>query len=251
MKLLTKAIAKQLPELYSQEEKGEDATVIVKFFALGASFRWFATEFDGDDTFFGLVQGPWGDVEWGYFSLAELESIKFLGIPGVERDLHFTPKSAAEVRKSLQENQYAYRSKPRERSAGQSGTDETRGEQVKITITKEITKEELWEAVWGCDGTGLTYWADYIRKTNGKDLNLFKKDSEGIYQPNPQAFKIHDYQESRWHQVNLKDLARGFKLAKEAEQTHCGGHQLDIEDADACFGDMVIQYAIFGKLVYG
>lgn len=107
MKLLTKAIRNALPELYSQEDKGEDSVVIVKFFALGANYRWFATEFDGEDTFFGLVQGPWGDIEWGYFSLSELEKVTYLGIPGVERDLHFTRKTVAEVRKSLEENQYA------------------------------------------------------------------------------------------------------------------------------------------------
>jgi hypothetical protein len=107
MKLLTKTIEKKLPALYSQEDKGEMAKVQVKFFALGSNFRWFATEFDGVDTFFGLVQGPWGDVEWGYFSLSELQSVKFMGIAGVERDLHFTPKTVAEVRNSLETTQYA------------------------------------------------------------------------------------------------------------------------------------------------
>jgi len=106
-KLITKAIEKKLPALYSQEDKGEMAKVQVKFFALGSNFRWFATEFDGVDTFFGLVQGPWGDIEWGNFYLSELQSIKFMGIAGVERDLHFTPKSVAEVRNSLKTTQYA------------------------------------------------------------------------------------------------------------------------------------------------
>jgi hypothetical protein len=49
---------------------------------------------DGDFLFFGLVNGL--EKEWGYFTLNELESIKWHGIPGVERDLHFDPVTVRE-----------------------------------------------------------------------------------------------------------------------------------------------------------
>jgi hypothetical protein len=52
------------------------------------------TEFDGEDLFFGLVQGL--EEELGYFSLSELESVRVLGLP-VERDLYFTPKPLSEL----------------------------------------------------------------------------------------------------------------------------------------------------------
>ena len=51
---------------------------------------------------FGYVSifGDWND-EWGYFSLAELESYKGpLGI-GIERDLYWTEKKSASSRNSL------------------------------------------------------------------------------------------------------------------------------------------------------
>lgn len=91
MKLLTKAIKKALPPLYSQDGKGEDAIAVVKFFDPQGAWTWYASEFDGTDTFFGLVVGS--HRELGYFSLAELESI---GGIGIERDLWFRPRALSE-----------------------------------------------------------------------------------------------------------------------------------------------------------
>lgn len=88
MKLLTKEITKKLPELYSNEDKKpEDVKVIVKFFDPMGSFTWYATEFDGKDTFFGYVRGHCNEL--GYFSLSELESIGKQRMLGIERDRHF------------------------------------------------------------------------------------------------------------------------------------------------------------------
>ncbi len=90
MKLLTKSIRKKLPSLGSQEEVGLDAAAVVKFFTPAGSWTWYASEFDGEDIFFGLVIGF--EVEFGYFSLSELQSVRGpLGLP-IERDLHFKPK---------------------------------------------------------------------------------------------------------------------------------------------------------------
>lgn len=96
MKLLTKEIKKALPALYSQEDKGEAAVVQVKFFTPWSSWTWYATEFDGKDTFFGLVDGH--DRELGYFSLSELKSHAGPAGLRIERDLYFKPKTIAEVR---------------------------------------------------------------------------------------------------------------------------------------------------------
>ena len=105
MKLLTKEIEKKLPKLYSQEDKGMEAIAQVKFFSLGSNWRWFATEFDGEDTFFGLVQGF--ENELGYFSLSELQSVKFMGIPAIERDINWKPKPLKEIKQQLEVKGYA------------------------------------------------------------------------------------------------------------------------------------------------
>jgi hypothetical protein len=95
MKLLTQEIRKKLPKLREQEAKGGDAVVYVKFFTPWSSWTWYATEFDGEDTFFGLVDGH--EKELGYFSLSELQSLRGpLGL-SIERDLYWQPKKLREI----------------------------------------------------------------------------------------------------------------------------------------------------------
>jgi len=90
MKLITEEIKRILPKLYEQESLGYNATAYVKFFTPDSNWTWYVTEFDGEDLFFGLVDGF--DKELGYFSLSELESVKGpLGLK-IERDLYFKSK---------------------------------------------------------------------------------------------------------------------------------------------------------------
>jgi len=89
MMLLTKEIKKRLPALYSQENV-EDPIAQVKFFCPWNQWTWYATEFDGEDTFFGKVVGH--ETELGYFSLSELQSVKGRWGLGIERDMHWKPK---------------------------------------------------------------------------------------------------------------------------------------------------------------
>jgi hypothetical protein len=96
MKLLTKDILRKLPALYSQDGKpAESVPVVVKFFTPDSSWTWYATEFDGEDTFFGLVDGH--EKELGYFSLRELQSARgLMGLP-IERDRYFEGRTLADV----------------------------------------------------------------------------------------------------------------------------------------------------------
>ncbi|MCZ7554595.1 MAG: DUF2958 domain-containing protein [Anaerolineales bacterium] len=93
--LLPDEIRAQLPPLYSGEEQGLEARALVKFFTPDSNWTWYASEFDGEDRFFGLVSGF--EVELGYFSLSELESVHGpLGLP-IERDKFFEPTSLREL----------------------------------------------------------------------------------------------------------------------------------------------------------
>jgi len=113
MKLLTAEILNKMPSLYSQEEKGLDAKVIVKFFDPQGGFTWYASEANAitdqidengnniekvlkdilpddnilDIRFYGLVDGL--EKELGYFSFNELKAYNGrLGL-GIERDMYF------------------------------------------------------------------------------------------------------------------------------------------------------------------
>jgi len=103
--LLTKQNKNDLPAMYSQDGKGDNAKAVVKFFAPDSSWTWYAVEGYPvlDDTgrevdyeFFGLVDGF--DAELGYFRLSELKKARGqLGLP-VERDRYFRPITLGEVR---------------------------------------------------------------------------------------------------------------------------------------------------------
>jgi len=74
----------------------DEKTVIAKFFTPDSNWTWYAVEFDGEDLFFGLVDGF--EKEWGYFSLQELtETTGPLGLH-IERDMYFGNPKIKDVR---------------------------------------------------------------------------------------------------------------------------------------------------------
>ena len=91
----------EIPELYAQEDKGEEAIVYIKLFTPDANWTWYLTEYrPSEELAFGLVDGH--EVELGYVSIAELKSIKGpIGLP-IERDLYWVPKTIREVKESLE-----------------------------------------------------------------------------------------------------------------------------------------------------
>ena len=106
MKLLTKAILKNLPKLYSTDNipLAEKVAVLKIFDPCGRFTAYFfegEVQEDGDVSFFGFVVSPLGPDcdEMGYSSLRELEGVRNrLGLP-LERDLHFRPTKMGELLK--------------------------------------------------------------------------------------------------------------------------------------------------------
>jgi hypothetical protein len=108
--LLDAANRAKLPPLHSGEALGLNALAQVKFFTPDSNWTWYASEgspidansyMDTEDEkvdflFFGLVIGF--EIEFGYFSLAELSSVRGgLGLP-IERDKFFQPTTLRELK---------------------------------------------------------------------------------------------------------------------------------------------------------
>ena len=99
MKLMPQKLRDRIPLLYAQDGKGGRAIVYAKYFTPDSNWTFWAAEYDGQDTFFGLVDGH--EKELGYFSLAELEELTGpMGLP-VERDLYFKPTTLAKIAPDL------------------------------------------------------------------------------------------------------------------------------------------------------
>lgn len=116
-KLLTKELRKQIPPLGSTD-RDEDTMAVAKYFTPLGNFTWFVIEgsammSDGSQLPLSEADGTEEDTflynycesgldpsydELGMVSLNELEELVTRGIPGVERDLYFTPTRLGDIR---------------------------------------------------------------------------------------------------------------------------------------------------------
>ena len=78
-----------LPPLYATEEE-PDPVAWVRYFHPATGWEWYATEYDGERVFFGLVRGFVDEL--GYFDRLELEEAGAVFDPG------FTPRRLSQVR---------------------------------------------------------------------------------------------------------------------------------------------------------
>ena len=100
-KLMTKEIGDTIPALYANENVENQDSVVAhaKLFSPYNGWRWYVTEWDRETGLcFGLVEGF--ETELGYFDLTELSEVTvFGGVPAVERDLHWKPKTLGAIRR--------------------------------------------------------------------------------------------------------------------------------------------------------
>ncbi len=99
--LMTKDLGESIPALYANEnvKNYDDVLAVAKLFSSYANWTWYITEMNPESGIcFGLVEGL--ETEIGYFDLTELaEATVFGGVPAVERDLYWQPKTIGEIRR--------------------------------------------------------------------------------------------------------------------------------------------------------
>lgn len=86
--------------LYSQDGKGKEAVIVCKFFNPCGAGTWYVLEGEKQDCggwlFYGIVNLH--EIEYGYFTLAELECVKLPFGLTIERDLYFGTPKVGEVK---------------------------------------------------------------------------------------------------------------------------------------------------------
>lgn len=88
----------QMPRIRATE-KEKDPIVQAHYFMPVTDWHWFATEFDGDNEFFGWVQGF--EFEAGYFYLSEMQEVTNPFGMHMERDLDFQPTPLSVVKQQF------------------------------------------------------------------------------------------------------------------------------------------------------
>lgn len=113
----------------------------------------------------------------------------------------------------------------------------------------DVDVNELWSAIWCTDGSGIRYWTDAVRDVDGNPISLWTGED---LSPNPQDFRLFIDDDQDWRTVTIADLVRGYGIAVQNNAHHCGGYLVaDLDDPDECTGDTLLQYAVFGELIYG
>ena len=100
-KLMTKELGDTIPAIGANENAADydDVLAPAKFFSPYSNWNWFVTEWDAETGLcFGLVEGF--EMELGYFDLTELAEVTvFGGVPAVERELYWQPRTLGEIRR--------------------------------------------------------------------------------------------------------------------------------------------------------
>ncbi len=92
IKMLTKEILRKLPPLGTHQKNLNEAVAQVKYFDPTGSGSWFGVEYDPEQRImWGWVTLFPGEGEYGYFGLAELESVVCRFGLKIERDKWFSP----------------------------------------------------------------------------------------------------------------------------------------------------------------
>ena len=98
--LMTRKLADAIPDLGANANVADcdDILAHAKLFSPYSNWTWYITEMDPETgQCFGLVEGF--ERELGYFDLSELaETTVFGGVPAVERDLYWEPKTLVEIK---------------------------------------------------------------------------------------------------------------------------------------------------------
>ena len=97
---------------------------------------------------------------------------------------------------------------------------------------------------------GITYWCGNAEVV-GEYLGEFA--SEQISRGG--TIKLHDYEEDEIYELNIEKFINGFKLWIQNGDDEYGALNadgtVDTSEIDAIMADMIIQYAIFGEVIYG
>lgn len=122
--------------------------------------------------------------------------------------------------------------------------------EVKVEIRVELTQQDIDDIMVAALEGGINYWCDEAAVEGGEYLGKYASDqiSRGG------TLLLHDTDEDAYRKLDLEKLLKGFKLWLENGGDQYGavqGHEVDCCNIDAGCADEIVQYALFGEVVYG
>lgn len=124
---------------------------------------------------------------------------------------------------------------------------------AEVKLQLSITDEDIDDIMAGALEGGINYWCDEA-KVNGKYLGEYA--SEQISRGG--ELKLHDMENGKEYLLTREALIEGIVMYLQNPHPYDiidGGDrafiQIDTCQCDAVVCDMIIQYAIFGEVIYG
>lgn len=132
-------------------------------------------------------------------------------------------------------------------------TDEKKFE-VHVEITVRLTQQNVDDIMVSALEGGICYWSDCVEVV-GRYLSEYASGqiSRGG------KLKIHvdepfDEANTEWYELDMEKFAQGFRLWLENGGDRYGAvsnGEVDTCEIDGEMADLIIQYALFGEVVYG
>lgn len=114
-----------------------------------------------------------------------------------------------------------------------------------ISITTEYKLQDIWNALTCSDFAGLNYWVNLISDKNGYGIGDDITDIH-ITHIEPTTGDLTKAV------ITTDKIFTAFAKLVVNKETHCGHYSLaDLDDSDSCFADYVLQYALFGEMIFG
>ena len=123
---------------------------------------------------------------------------------------------------------------------------------LKVEMEIVVSQEDVDDIMCGALEGGITYWCSRA-KVVGDYLGEYGHEQIAM----GGQLELHDREEDEVYILDLEKLLNGIKLyAKNPTGYNCfeqkDGHlEIDCCNADANVCDAIVQYALFGELVYG
>jgi len=116
----------------------------------------------------------------------------------------------------------------------------------KITVTNMIDEQTISDVLVTAFEGGINYWCPYAVKVDHWPENA-SYASDVVAQGFPVDIYIED--EDTWQTLTLDKVMKGIELflaLRNESISYLNGPSFDADDAD-----LVVQYALFGEIVYG
>jgi hypothetical protein len=117
---------------------------------------------------------------------------------------------------------------------------------ITITTTHTLNTDEFWEAITGSDFYGCS---DFVAPSS-LTTNETKKSITLKYFDVNNGVDENGYYKTIREIITLEKLVIAYNTLLTDNQTHCGGHALDVDDYDSCFAYLVLQQACYGEIMF-